>query len=70
MLLEEALAICEDEGLRFDQVNPTERFHPDYSHKPFFNILLDDRAGLISAVQTLLEIITQYKNEINIKSES
>lgn len=70
MLLEEALALCEDEGLHFDQVNPTEKFHPSYSHKPYFNVLLDDKAGLISAVQTLLEIITNYKNEINIKSGS
>lgn len=46
-------------------VNPTDPFMHRYSSKPYYDILLDDRAGLISALSTLLKTITLYKQWIS-----
>ena len=42
-------------------INPIERFKETYSTKPYYNILLDDKAGLLSAVSTLVKAISLYK---------
>ncbi len=63
-LLDEAIHYCEEKGLKFHAVNPigSEEFLGEgWSSKPYFNIQLDDKAGLISAVTTLQEIIIKYK---------
>ena len=61
-MLEKAKAYCESINLHFDDINPTTPFLPNYSHKPYCNVMLDDKAGLLSALYTLQGAITMYKN--------
>lgn len=60
-LLEKAKAYCNNIGLFFDQINPKEPFQQGYSHKPYCNIMLDDKAGLLSSLEILQKAIKMYK---------
>lgn len=58
--LDSALTYCKSKGLYFDCVNPIIPFKPGYSHKPYCNIMLDDKAGLLSALEILQQAIKRY----------
>lgn len=60
-LLDEAVEYCRDINLKIDDVNPTVPFKPDYSLKPYCNIMLDDKCGLIEALDMLQKSINLYK---------
>lgn len=55
-LLDEALFFCEQNGMFFEHVNenPLQTFT---SRKPFFNILIDDKAGIYEASKILEEYL-------------
>lgn len=59
--LHEALNYCEQKGLLFDKINPIYPFQPHMSAKPYCNILLDDKAGLEQAFETLKTAFKMYK---------
>jgi hypothetical protein len=52
-------ALCEYMGIKLDYVNESPLLKN--SKKPFFSILLDDRAGLESSYKVLQEVINQIK---------
>lgn len=52
--LEKAIEYCEQRGFKPDYVNESPVYK---SRKPYYNILLDDRAGLSSAVNALRKTI-------------
>lgn len=54
---------CEYFGITPDYVNNSPVLNED--RKPFFNILLDDRAGLVSSVVILGEVIKCIKEDDN-----
>jgi hypothetical protein len=59
--LENALSYCDDVGLSLDAVNTSLETYAYPSRKPFYNILLDDKASLpecCSALETLLHART------------
>lgn len=63
-----AIEYCESNGLKFNEVNPTNPFLPGYSQKAYGNIQLDDKGGLEEALLILkLALIKykKYKHEIN-----
>lgn len=60
-LLQKAKDHCDKLDLHFDQVNPKEPFQQGYSHKPYCNIMLDDKAGLLSALEILQKAIKIYR---------
>lgn len=47
---------------KINEVNPIEPFKENYSHKPYCNILLDDKAGLEQSMAILKEAIKIYDN--------
>lgn len=49
-------AYCKRIGISIDNMNTSSV--PSSTHKPYFNILLDDRAGLESAYKTLRDTLT------------
>lgn len=61
-MLEKAKVYCKSIDLHFDDINPITPFLPGYSHKPYCNLMLDDKAGLLSALYTLQGAIAMYKN--------
>lgn len=51
-----------DIGLAYDYINETPGFIPfGHEGKPYYNILLDDRAGLNEAYDTLRYIVNQVR---------
>lgn len=50
-------------GIEKYYINESPIKGPSKAHKPYFSILLDDRAGLWSAVEDLWEVIDMIKNE-------
>lgn len=46
-----------DNNIPFDAINETPEFIPFQGRKVYYNILLDDRAGLSSAMDTLWKVI-------------
>ena len=60
-------------GIEYDSINETPDFIPFKGRKIYYNILLDDRAGLRSAYEILKEVIflkkLQIHNEIQNKSQ-
>lgn len=52
-----------DNDIPFDAINETPDFIPYKGRKVYYNILLDDRAGLESAYKTLWTVITQIRSE-------
>ena len=54
-------SVCEKNGIRVDYLNESPIKSVSKPHKPYFNILLDDRAGLASAVEALSIVL--YKIE-------
>ena len=59
--LHDALDYCEQRDLFFDKINPIYPFQPHMSTKPYCNILLDDKAGLEQAFETLKIAFQNYK---------
>jgi len=53
-----------DNKIPFDAINENPPFFKSGSRKIYFNILLDDRAGLKSAFHQLKEVINIIKNQI------
>jgi hypothetical protein len=51
-------------GIPFDAINENPPFFKSDSRKIYFNLLLDDRAGLLSAYNQLKETIQIIKNKI------
>lgn len=58
--LEEAIDYCEQHNLTFNRVNPSGTQF-GLSCKPFYNILLDDKAGLEQAFTVLCLALQKYK---------
>lgn len=52
---------CKELGLDIKEVNPTTPFMPEYSNKPYCNIMLDDKAGLEEALKILKGALELYK---------
>lgn len=52
---------CAEHGIRIDFINSSP-IHASKPHKPFFSILLDDRAGLAAAYCTLVATINNIKS--------
>lgn len=61
-MLEKAKTYCNSINLSFDQINPIDPFLPEYSHKPYCNIMLDDKAGLPYSLFILQQVIELYKS--------
>lgn len=59
-LLEKAIDYCKKFDLHFDDVNPTKPFKPYFSSKLYYNILLDDKAGLGESLYILSSAIEEY----------
>lgn len=57
-----ALDYCEGVGIKIDYVNYSP-LSPGL-RKPLFNLLLDDRAGLVESVQILNEVLNGIKTRI------
>lgn len=53
---------CRHFGIRIDYVNENPEVCKG-CRKPYYNILLDDRAGLTEACEVLLDVIIQIKSE-------
>ena len=64
--LDKALEYCKNIGLSFDNVNPSKPFKEDFSSKPYYNILLDDKAGLPYSLEILQEAIEKYRRYLGI----
>lgn len=52
---------CEDNNLPCDGINTDGIPLPWYSRKPFFSVLIDDRAGLPSVYEDLTQLIKTIK---------
>ena len=52
----------------FTDVNPTKPFREGYSHKPYCNISLDDKAGLEQSLAILKQATVIYGRELTIKA--
>jgi hypothetical protein len=68
--LEEVKTILNHLNIRYDRINEDtydymNNYHPkiEVTHKIFYSIFLDDRAGLASAYKTLLDFVYWYLNE-------
>lgn len=55
---------CEEKGIEIDYINESPPYIPFTGNKIYYNILLDDRAGLSAAYEIL------YKTKERIKSET
>jgi hypothetical protein len=62
--LEKVKTILNGLQIPFDAINENPPFFKSDSRKIYFNLLLDDRAGLLSAYTQLKETITIIKNKI------
>lgn len=61
---------CQFHQIKIDYINESpilNEFSMQYFTKPYYNILLDDRAGLQSAMQILKRVIIRLKIEKNDK---
>lgn len=58
--LDEAIAYCSERGFTPDYVNESPVMQ---TRKPFYNLLLDDRAGLNEALNLLEEVLNNQTNE-------
>lgn len=58
--LQHHIEFCEGEGIRVDFVNESPVLK---TTKPYYNILLDDRAGLEDAYHILSQVVKRIKNE-------
>lgn len=59
--LEGAVEYCTQKGLTFEKVNSHIVTFPEGSTKPYCNIMLDDKAGLLSALYILQAAIRRYQ---------
>lgn len=50
---------CKHYGIKVDYINENPMMN---TRKPYYNILLDDRAGLQSAYNSLVEVVNMIKN--------
>ena len=51
---------CKDNQIPFDTINENPPFHQSKSRKIYYNILLDDRAGLHETFTHLTKLVTTY----------
>lgn len=58
----------EENNIPFDGINETPDFIPFKGRKVYFNILLDDRAGLSSAYDQLWKVIYSIRGQDAIKN--
>ena len=54
---------CEKVGISIDYINESPPYIPFTGNKVYYNILLDDRAGLRSAYEILYKAKERIKNE-------
>ncbi len=59
--LTEAIDYCNKFNIKFDSINPTTPFKEGLSLKPYCNIMLDDKSGLIESLQILQKSIELYR---------
>lgn len=59
--LNDAIEYCNSKGLNFEQINNHIITLPSQSTKPYCNIMLDDKAGLVSALYILQAAIRRYR---------
>lgn len=57
-------AFLEENKIPFDRINENPPFHTGNGRKIYYNLLLDDRAGLLSAYNQLNEVMHIIKNKI------
>ena len=62
--LEKVKTILTELQLPFDAINENPPFFKSDARKIYFNLLLDDRAGLLSAYEQLKQTINIIKNKI------
>ena len=55
---------CEKVGISIDYINESPPYIPFTGNKVYYNILLDDRAGLRSAYEILYKAKERIKNEV------
>jgi hypothetical protein len=68
---EKALEYCKEYGIEPDYINETPPSLPfGYGGKPYYNILLDDRAGFDSSYENLKLLVTTIKNDLQHNSSS
>lgn len=60
--LEKCIAYCEKFGYKPDYINESPIMN---TKKPYYNILLDDRAGLQQAAEILAVVIMRKRLEVN-----
>lgn len=54
---------CQKQAIPFDGFNENPPFYQSTSKKIYYNVLLDDRAGLWQVFEDLTELIKHFKNE-------
>ena len=54
-------SVCKKNGIKIDYLNESPIKSVSKPHKPYFSILLDDRAGLASAVEALHYVIYEIE---------
>lgn len=59
--IDKVLNLCKDNSIRVDFINESPIKAVSVPHKPYFSILLDDRAGLASAFVDLSVVIARIK---------
>lgn len=62
--LQKITSFLNENSVPFDSINENPEFFKSESRKIYFNLLLDDRAGLLSAYNQLKETIKIIKNKI------
>lgn len=53
---------CNENNIPFDLINENPSFNKSTSRKIYYNILLDDRAGLRESYDLLKRLLTEIKN--------
>jgi hypothetical protein len=62
LVLSEAIDYCNDQGIGLWGVNKNPD-HPPTSSKPFYNVLLDDKACLAEVAAVLERLLKEFGNE-------
>jgi response regulator RpfG family c-di-GMP phosphodiesterase len=62
--LDKVTSFLNDNRIPYDSINENPPFFKSDARKIYFNLLLDDRAGLLSAYTQLKETIEIIKNQI------
>lgn len=54
---------CEETEIPYDSINENPPFYQSAARKIYYNVLLDDRAGLAESYHTLKKLIQYLKNQ-------